>query len=336
MTSRQSPYRAPPVADSPSTVGAAELAKKTGISQVGESSHELRALHGLRFLAAFCILFSHACSWLANFKDTRTDFRLRRVFHRIRHAAVLRPERLRHPLQLQPAVLDHAAALGDLRISRRAFCPLYPLFICFFLVGLAVDGVLQWYYEHKLNLLLVMAHYLTLTQSWVYIALFGDRLLLDGPFGLSWSLSTEFFFYVTYIVLVLHVARMRSIAGLLVTAGAMSVLVLATFAYAAPPRRDRRICRAIHECQYQRSRPHGLLVVLLLFAVWAGVRIHPGLSDARKSTRFFRRTRCRRARRVGDVSFSTLRLSFSSPSRLSYLFRPFGPERCKIRGRFSS
>src|SRR5580704_1268390 len=59
---------------SAAAAGAAELAKKTGISQVGESSHELRALHGLRFLAAFCILFSHACGWLANFKDTRTVF----------------------------------------------------------------------------------------------------------------------------------------------------------------------------------------------------------------------------------------------------------------------
>src|SRR6202043_2396132 len=105
------------------------------------------------------------------------------------------------------------------------FARIYPLFIAFFLVGFAVDGVMQWYHEHKLNLLLSMVHFLTLTQSWVYIVLFGDRLLLDGPFGLSWSLSSEFFFYVTYIVLVLYVARMRSIAGLLVTAGAMSVLV---------------------------------------------------------------------------------------------------------------
>src|ERR1700730_6737429 len=62
------------VADSAPAAGAAELANKPGISQVGESSHELRALHGLRFLAAFCILFSHACSWLANFKDARTVF----------------------------------------------------------------------------------------------------------------------------------------------------------------------------------------------------------------------------------------------------------------------
>jgi peptidoglycan/LPS O-acetylase OafA/YrhL len=75
-----------------------------------------------------------------------------------------------------------------------------------------------------------------LTQSWVYITLFGDRLLLDGPFGLSWSLSTEFFFYVTYIVLVLHITRMRSIAGLLITAGAMSVLVLTSVLYAAAHR----------------------------------------------------------------------------------------------------
>jgi peptidoglycan/LPS O-acetylase OafA/YrhL len=78
-----------------------------------------------------------------------------------------------------------------------------------------------------------MVHFLTLTQSWVYIALFGDRLLLDGAFGLSWSLSSEFFFYLTYVVLVLHVARMRSITGLLVTAGAMSVLILTAYGYAA-------------------------------------------------------------------------------------------------------
>src|ERR1700724_4823178 len=69
-----------PVANSPPAAGAAELAKKTGMSQVGESSHELKALHGLRFLAAFCILFSHACSWLANFKDTQTVFNFISVF----------------------------------------------------------------------------------------------------------------------------------------------------------------------------------------------------------------------------------------------------------------
>src|ERR1700722_17044225 len=68
------------VADSPPAAPATELAKETGISQVGESSHELGELPGLLFLGAFCILISHACHWLANFKDTRTVFNYGEVF----------------------------------------------------------------------------------------------------------------------------------------------------------------------------------------------------------------------------------------------------------------
>jgi peptidoglycan/LPS O-acetylase OafA/YrhL len=224
------------VAGSPSAADASELAQKTGVSQIGESSHELRALHGLRFLAAFCILFSHACAWLANFKDTRTIFDYGEFFtvygmplFFVLSGFVIHYNYSRLFSTMRPrwAIVEFLGA----RIAR-----IYPLFICFFLVGIAVDEVLQWYHHHQLNLLLVAAHNLTLTQSWVFIVLFGDRLLLDGPFGLSWSLSTEFFFYLTYIVLVLHVARMRSIVGLLVTVGAMSVLILTAFGYAAAHR----------------------------------------------------------------------------------------------------
>jgi peptidoglycan/LPS O-acetylase OafA/YrhL len=220
-------------AGSPPAAGAADLAKKTGVSQVGESSHELRALHGLRFLAAFCILFSHACAWLANFKDTHTVFDYGEFFtvygmplFFVLSGFVIHYNysRLFSTMHTRWAILEFIGA---------RFARIYPLFICFFVVGVAVDEVLQWVAHHKLNFLLVMGHFLTLTQSWVYIVLFGDRLLIDGPFGLSWSLSTEFFFYVTYIVLVLYIARMRSIAGLLATAAAMSVLILTAVAYAA-------------------------------------------------------------------------------------------------------
>jgi peptidoglycan/LPS O-acetylase OafA/YrhL len=221
------------VADSPSAAEASELAQKTGVSQIGESSHELRALHGLRFLAAFCILFSHACSWLANFKDTRTVFNYGEFFtvYGMPLFFVLSGFVIHYNYSRLFSTMRPRWAIFEFLGAR--FARIYPLFIAFFLVGFAVDGVMQWYYEHQLNLLLVMTHYLTLTQSWVFIVLFGDRLLLDGPFGLSWSLSAEFFFYVTYIVLVLYIARMRSIAGLLVTAGAMSVLIVTAFTYAA-------------------------------------------------------------------------------------------------------
>jgi peptidoglycan/LPS O-acetylase OafA/YrhL len=220
------------VADAP-PAGAAELAKKTGMSQVGESSHELRALHGLRFFAAFCILFSHACGWLANFKDTRTVFNYGEFFtvYGMPLFFVLSGFVIHYNYSRLFSTMRPRWAIVEFLGAR--FARIYPLFICFFMVGVAVDGVLQWVYHHKVNFLLAMGHFLTLTQSWVYIVLFGDRLLLDGPFGLSWSLSAEFFFYVTYVVLVLYVARMRSVAGLLVTAGAMSVLVLASYGYAA-------------------------------------------------------------------------------------------------------
>ena len=175
----------------------------------------------------------HACSWLANFKDTRTVFDYGEFFtvYGMPLFFVLSGFVIHYNYSRLFSTMRPRWAIIEFLGAR--FARIYPLFICFFLVGVAVDEVLQWVYSHKLNFLLVMGHFLTLTQSWVYIALFGDRLLIDGPFGLSWSLSTEFFFYVTYIVLALHVARMRSVAGLLVTAAAMSVLVLIAYGYAA-------------------------------------------------------------------------------------------------------
>jgi len=206
--------------------------KIAGIGQAGKSSQELKALHGLRFFAAFCILFSHACSWLANFKDSKaiysfgdifTVFGMTLFFVLSGFVIHYNYSRLFSTMRPRWAIVEFLGA---------RFARIYPLFICFFLVGLAVDEVLLWYPDHKLNLLLVLGHYLTLTQSWTYIVLYGDRGLVNGPFGLSWSLSTEFFFYLSYVVLVLHITRLRSFFGLLVTAGAMSVLVLVVFIYA--------------------------------------------------------------------------------------------------------
>src|ERR1700687_3710630 len=149
-------------AGSASAASAAELAKKTGISQAGESSHELKALHGLRFLAAFCILFSHACTWLANFRDTQTVSSCASAFVTVYGMPLFvvlsgfvihyNYSRLFSTMRPRWAILEFLGA---------RFARLYPLFICFFLVGVAVDGVLQWYYEHELNLLLAMGHYLT-------------------------------------------------------------------------------------------------------------------------------------------------------------------------------
>jgi peptidoglycan/LPS O-acetylase OafA/YrhL len=320
------------VADSPpaaGAAGAAELAKRTGISQVGESSHELRALHGLRFLAAFCILFSHACSWLANFKDTRTVFDYGEFFtvygmplFFVLSGFVIHYNYSRLFSTMRPgwAIVEFLGA----RVAR-----IYPLFVCFFLVGLAVDGVLQWFDHHKLNLLLVMGHFLTLTQSWIYIVLYGDRLVLDGTFGLSWSLSTEFFFYLTYIVLVLHVARMRSIAGLLVTAGTMSILVLATYAYAAGHRDAINAFGVRYMNGNVSGTDHTVFWWLFYYSPYGRVfEFILGCLTAQIYAIFSQHPVSTREERCGRVVVYAA-LIFLVAFALVYLFRPFGGEVAK-------
>src|ERR1700722_6595936 len=311
-------------AGSPPASAAAELAKETGISQVGESSHELRALHGLRFLAAFCILISHACSWLANFKDTRTVFNYGELFtiYGMPLFFVLSGFVIHYNYSRLFSTMRTSWAVFEFLGAR--FARIYPLFIVFFLVGLAVDGVLLWYYEHQLNLFLVMVHYLTLTQSWVYIVLFGDRLLLDGTFGLSWSLSTEFFFYVTYIVLVLLVARMRSIAGLLVTAGAMSVLVLTAFAYAAGHRDAINAFGVRYMNGNVRGTEHTLFWWLFYYSPYSRIfEFILGCLTAQIYAIFSQHPVSVREERCGRVIVYAA-LVFLVAFGLVYLFRPFG------------
>jgi peptidoglycan/LPS O-acetylase OafA/YrhL len=317
------------VADSPpaaAAAGAAELAKRTGISQVGESSHELRALHGLRFLAAFCILFSHACSWLANFKDTRTVFDYGEFFtvYGMPLFFVLSGFVIHYNYSRLFSTMRPGWAIFEFLGAR--FARIYPLFICFFLVGLAVDGVLQWCDHHKLNLLLVLGHFLTLTQSWVYIVLYGDRLVLDGTFGLSWSLSTEFFFYLTYIVLVLHVARMRNIAGLLVTAGAMSVLVLATFAFAAGHRDAINAFGVRYMNGNVSGTDHSVFWWLFYYSPYGRVfEFILGCLTAQIFAIFSQHPVSAREERWGRVIVYAA-LIFLVAFALVYLLRPFGPK----------
>ena len=65
-------------------------------------------------------------------------------------------------------------------------------------VGITVSGLLLWLSSDRLYFIVTMAHALTLTQSWVYVPLYGDRTIMSNGFGLSWSISTEAFFYVCY------------------------------------------------------------------------------------------------------------------------------------------
>jgi|SRR5215467_180483 len=186
------------------------------------------ALHGLRFVAAFCILFSHSCTWLANFSDNNAIILFGDFFavYGMTLFFVLSGFVIHYSYGRIFARERFGEAAYTFFAAR--FARLYPLFIIFFAVGFLVDGMLSWLTSHRLNLALAVAHALTLTQSWVYIPMFGDRLVLDNGYGLSWSISTEWFFYLSYPLLgrwLLLMKRPRSIVGIAI---GLSTFALAT------------------------------------------------------------------------------------------------------------
>lgn len=159
----------------------------------------LPMLDGMRFFAAYCILFSHSTEWLGLFKDDVSIVRVGQWFTTfgmplffVLSGFVIH---YNYEVLFQKSVIAFAAIkFLFARIAR-----IYPLFLLCLLVGIATDEVLLWTTDHKVIFNLVIVHNLTLTQDWIYCTIFGDRKIQDGPFGLSWSISAEFFFYFTYI-----------------------------------------------------------------------------------------------------------------------------------------
>jgi len=80
----------------------------------------------------------------------------------------------------------------------------------------------HWIGEYSDDFLKLLGYGLTLTQSWVYILVVNDRLLLENAFGLGWSVSTEWFFYIAYLGLVFLVLRLKAALAALICAGVFS------------------------------------------------------------------------------------------------------------------
>jgi peptidoglycan/LPS O-acetylase OafA/YrhL len=95
-----------------------------------------------------------------------------------------------------------AQATGNFAFAR--FARLYPLF-AFLLTFFAVT--------HPLGTLLaehpgVAVSYATLTSSWWYSI--NGRLVTEQSFGVSWSVSTEVFFYIVYALGLYQIGRMQN------------------------------------------------------------------------------------------------------------------------------
>lgn len=133
-----------------------------------------------------------------------------------------------HYVYASGLVTNYAAEVKDFAIARFArIYPLFALLLAFYALG-----------DFGLSLLRhpdILISFASLTGSWWYWTLDG-RPLIDTPYGISWSISTEAFFYVAYAAGLYRIAGVRDpriCAGLLLVFCVGSLVALFGFYWLA-------------------------------------------------------------------------------------------------------
>jgi peptidoglycan/LPS O-acetylase OafA/YrhL len=183
---------------------------------------EIAALTGLRFVAAFCILVPHTIGWTVPFNDSR-------LFITVASTFGLFGMPLFFVLSGFVIHYNYGSMFATMSMTRAGFAFLsarvariYPLFIFFFGMGAIIDSTVGWLTYDPDSFWRFLIHFLTMTQSWVFRIGVGGRNLQDNAFGLSWSISTEFFFYLNYLWIGPAILRIRRVPT------AVAVLILFT------------------------------------------------------------------------------------------------------------
>jgi peptidoglycan/LPS O-acetylase OafA/YrhL len=187
----------------------------------------LPALTGLRFVAAMCVLINHSIGSLIPFPNGSP------IWHFVLSELAVIGMPLffvlsgfvMHYNYSEDIKAEPGAGFYKFLVAR--FARLYPLYI----FCVAFDLVFKWGYgQLPAATPEALPYYLTLTQSWFYIH-FGDASLIR-VFGLmptvSWSISTEFFFYLCFPLVCLFTAKLKSPRSII-----NAIAILSIFGFAA-------------------------------------------------------------------------------------------------------
>ena len=199
-------------------------------SAVPRRREDIPTLTGLRFVAAFSILFMHTLEWTSPFNNA--------AFVRLLAAAVgligmplffvLSGFVIHYNYGASFHEQPYTTSLRNFFSAR--FARIYPLFLFFAVFGIISDDMVNWVNGYIADLISCVMHTLTLTQSWVYEVLSSDhKLLLANGFGLSWSISCELFFYIAYVFfvfLILPIRHPTSVMWAIVGYSASVILIL--------------------------------------------------------------------------------------------------------------
>jgi len=173
------------------------------------------ALTGLRFIAAMSVVIGHAVPRLFPINGSMPDW----------YYYLMVMPALGMPLFFTLSgfvifynysnILDEKPITGLRRFFVARFSRLYPLYLLVLLVSL---GNLWGYEQLPSATAEFLPYYLTLTQTWFYavagrvnsVYIFGDMPTI------AWSISTEWFFYLAFPVILLGVKRIKHVRWLVI------------------------------------------------------------------------------------------------------------------------
>jgi peptidoglycan/LPS O-acetylase OafA/YrhL len=207
-------------------IGIADVrpAERSQSSIAVEKLGDLPALTGLRFFAAFFILVGHGTPMMLKLTpDPQLVINVTNCFLEIgMELFFVLSGFVIHYNYAAVGYRPQPRNLGKFYIAR--FARIYPLYVLFL--------ALQFFILNGSDFSALL-FYLGMTQSWVFIIIKGVPLI--GRLGslITWSISTEWFFYCLYPIVAWLLARTRHrlTASLVLTAVALLGLVLAVFIF---------------------------------------------------------------------------------------------------------
>jgi len=187
----------------------------------------LSALTGLRFVAAAAVLIHHSLPVMVDISPPTPIMLFAGAF-------AAEGMSLFFVVSGFLIYLNYSASIrepGGLRqFLVRRFARIYPLY--FLVVAYDVLVHFSWYSLSGETLIKVIPWYLSLTQSWIYLSISNEPIIyaLGSVPSITWSISTEIFFYAVFPLLCIAIVRIPSAALKIL---AMLILVMCSYGNSA-------------------------------------------------------------------------------------------------------
>ena len=159
---------------------------------------EVPALTGLQFLAAFAVLLGHSATFLLNLETEAYG-----AVYWLRQSSGFGMTLF--------FVLSGFVIHYNYRIRRHAVAPAVLTLPFNFLFSKRIFDLAAGNGAGFMEILDALPYFLTFTQSWIYFPIQGLPLIsvVGAASPLTWSISTEWFFYLCYPLIALLVTRIR-------------------------------------------------------------------------------------------------------------------------------